>query len=513
MTDHDSTLNPLREGLRLERTPDSCVLVIFGATGDLTHRKLVPALYSLSHQRLLPPQFALVGFARRDWSDDFFREEMRKGVEEFGRGAQGGVWESFANSLFYSRGSFDEPAAYKQLAALLDRLDEERGTAGNRLFYLATSPESFPDIIRNLSEAGLTHRNESGPWTRIVVEKPFGHDLTSAQRLNRLLMNNGFRERQVFRIDHYLGKETVQNILAVRFANLIFEPIWNAQYVDHVQITVAESVGVEGRAGYYDEAGATRDMVQNHMMQLLSLVAMEPPTAFDADAVRDEKVKVLRSICLPPGEVASLTVRGQYGPGTIGGAPVPAYRQEKGVAADSGSETYVALKLMIENWRWAGTPFYLRTGKRLPKRITEIAVVFKKVPHLLFNQHSSVGLESNVLALRIQPDEGISLRFGAKVPGPAVRLRSVNMEFLYGVAFGAEPAEAYERLLLDAMIGDPTLFTRRDEVEQAWSFVTGLTKAWEGAPALPGANYAAGSWGPEESDALIERDGRAWRRL
>src|SRR5688500_6111437 len=272
---------------------------------------------------------------------------MRKAVEEFGRGAQGGVWESFAGSLFYSRGTFDDPAAYKQLGELLDRLDKERGTAGNRLYYLATSPESFPDIIRNLAEAGLTHRNESGPWSRIVVEKPFGHDLTSAQRLNRLLVNNGFRERHVFRIDHYLGKETVQNILAVRFANLIFEPIWNAQYVDHVQITVAESVGVEGRAGYYDEAGATRDMVQNHMMQLLSLVAMEPPTAFDANAVRDEKVKVLRSVCLPPGANASLTVRGQYGPGTIGGAPVPAYRQEKGVADNSGTETYVALKVMI----------------------------------------------------------------------------------------------------------------------------------------------------------------------
>jgi glucose-6-phosphate 1-dehydrogenase len=508
----ESSQNPLREGLRLERTADSCVLVIFGATGDLTHRKLVPALYSLSHQRLLPPQFALVGFARRDWNDESFREHMRGAVEEFGRGAQGGVWESFADSLFYSRGSFDDPAAYKQLGELLDRIDKERGTAGNRLYYLATSPESFPDIIRNLMEAGLTHRSDNGPWTRIVVEKPFGHDLASAQRLNRLL-NQAFRERQVFRIDHYLGKETVQNILAVRFANLIFEPIWNAQYVDHVQITVAESVGVEGRAGYYDEAGATRDMVQNHMMQLLSLVAMEPPTAFEADAVRDEKVKVLRSICLPPGEVAALTVRGQYGPGTIGGAPVPAYRQEKGVAADSGAETYVALKVMIENWRWAGTPFYLRTGKRLPKRITEIAVVFKKVPHLLFKQHAAVALESNVLALRIQPDEGISLRFGAKVPGPAVRLRSVNMEFLYGVAFGAEPAEAYERLLLDAMIGDQTLFTRRDEVEQAWSFVTGLTKAWQAAAPLAGPNYPAGGWGPEEADALIERDGRAWRRL
>ncbi|HEV8635989.1 MAG TPA: glucose-6-phosphate dehydrogenase [Chloroflexota bacterium] len=509
----EAALNPLREGLRLERTPDPCALVIFGATGDLTHRKLVPALYSLAQQRLLPPQFALVGFARRDWSDEKFRDEMRQGVQEFGRGAQGGVWESFASGLFYNRADFANPDGYRRLAELLRRVDQERGTAGNRLYYLATAPENYPQIIRNLVEAGLTHRDENGPWNRIVVEKPFGHDLASAQRLNRQLLTQAFRERQVFRIDHYLGKETVQNILAVRFANLIFEPIWNAQYVDHVQITVAESVGVEGRAGYYDETGATRDMVQNHMMQLLSLVAMEPPTHFEADAVRDEKVKVLRSLQMPDERIANWTVRGQYGPGSIGGAPVPAYRQEPGVAPDSTTETYVALKLQIGNWRWAGTPFYLRTGKRLPKRITEIAVVFKMVPHLLFSRSAAVGLEPNVLALRIQPDEGISLRFGAKVPGPTVRLRSVNMDFLYGIAFGAEPADAYERLLLDAMLGDPTLFTRRDEVEQAWAFITCLTQAWEAVAPLPGPNYPAGSWGPEEAEALIERDGRAWRRL
>jgi glucose-6-phosphate 1-dehydrogenase len=509
----EAALNPLREGLRLERTPDPCAVVIFGATGDLTHRKLVPALYSLAQQRLLPPQFVLVGFARRDWNDEKFREEMRLAVDEFGPGAQGGVWESFAGALAYNRSDFSSPDGYKRLAALLRRLDEERGTSGNRLYYLATAPENYADIIRNLDEAGLTHRNENGPWNRIVVEKPFGHDLASAQRLNRQLLTHAFRERQVFRIDHYLGKETVQNILAVRFANLIFEPIWNAQYVDHVQITVAESVGVEGRAGYYDETGALRDMVQNHMMQLLSLVAMEAPTHFVADPVRDEKLKVLRSLQLPDDRVLSWTVRGQYGPGHVGGAPVPAYRQEPGVPPDSSTETYVAMKLQVENWRWAGTPFYLRTGKRLPKRISEIAVVFKPVPHMLFSNSAAAGLESNILALRIQPDEGISLRFGAKVPGPTVRLRSVNMDFLYGIAFGTEPADAYERLLLDAMLGDPTLFTRRDEVEQAWRFITCVLDQWETGSPLAGPNYPAGGWGPEEADALMERDGRAWRRL
>ncbi|TAK25490.1 MAG: glucose-6-phosphate dehydrogenase [Chloroflexota bacterium] len=508
-----SHANPLREGLRLERTPEPCVIVIFGATGDLTRRKLVPALYSLAHQRQLSPAFALVGFARRDWSTEDFRREMRSGVDQFGRDVHAGVWESFAEGLEFNRGAFDDPEAYRQLGELLKKIDAERGTAGNRLYYLATSPESYADITRHLTDAGLINRNDHGPWTRMVVEKPFGHDLASAQRLNRLLLTHSLRERQVFRIDHYLGKETVQNILAVRFGNLIFEPIWNAQYVDHVQITVAESVGVEGRAGYYEEAGAIRDMVQNHMMQLVSLVAMEPPTAFEADAVRDEKVKVLRSIRLPDKDVGQWTARGQYAPGSIGGAAVPAYRQERGVDVVSATETYVAIKLSIENWRWAGTPFYLRSGKRLPKRITEIAITFKRVPHLLFDRSAVTGLEQNVLTLRIQPDEGISLRFGAKVPGPTVRLRSVNMDFLYGIAFGSEPADAYERLLLDAMLGDQTLFTRRDEVEQAWTLVNHITDGWKKLPPISGPNYAAGTWGPEEADDLIGRDQRQWRRL
>jgi glucose-6-phosphate 1-dehydrogenase len=511
-TDTTAVENPLREGLRLERTPEPCVLVIFGATGDLTRRKLIPALYQLSHDRLLPANVGIVGFARRNWTDESFRTEMKDSVAEFGKAVHEGVWESFAEGLYFSQGEFHDPAAYERLAAKLKEIDAERGTTGNRLFYLATAPDNFPDIIRNLGEAGLISRREHGPWSRLVIEKPFGHDLQSAQRLNRLLQGL-ISERHTFRIDHYLGKETVQNILAVRFGNLIFEPIWNAQYVDHVQITVAESVGVEGRGGYYDSAGALRDMVQNHMMQLLALVAMEPPTSYGADAIRDEKVKVLRAIQMSTERVPDLAVRGQYGPGTVGGLPVPAYRQEPSVPTDSNTETFVALKLELQNWRWAGTPFYLRTGKRLPKRISEIAVVFKRVPHVLFNQQSVSGLEPNVLALRIQPDEGISLRFGAKVPGPTMRLRSVNMDFLYGIAFGSEPHDSYERLLLDAMLGDATLFTRRDEVEQAWQFITCIEEAWHKMPPIAGPTYSAGDWGSEEADELLRRDGRAWRRL
>jgi glucose-6-phosphate 1-dehydrogenase len=511
-TEMTAVENPLREGLRLERTPEPCALVIFGATGDLTRRKLIPALYQLSHDRLLPANFATVGFARRDWTDQGFRSEMNEAIEAFAPHVHPGVWESFAETLYFSRGEFHDPDAYVRLAAKLKEIDAERGTAGNRVFYLATAPDNYVDIIRNLGEAGLISRREHGPWSRIVVEKPFGHDLQSAQRLNRLLQGL-ISERQTFRIDHYLGKETVQNILAVRFGNLIFEPIWNAQYVDHVQITVAEAVGVEGRGGYYDQAGALRDMVQNHMMQLLALVAMEPPVAYDADAIRDEKVKVLRAVDMPTELVPQLTMRGQYGPGVVGGASVPAYRQEPSVPPDSTTETYVALKLQLRNWRWAGAPFYLRTGKRLPKRISEIAVVFKRAPHELFNRQAIVGLEPNVLALRIQPDEGISLRFGAKVPGPTMRLRSVNMDFLYGVAFGAEPHDAYHRLLLDAMLGDATLFTRRDEVEQAWRFISCIEDAWKKLTPLSGPTYAAGDWGPDEADELLRRDGRAWRRL
>jgi glucose-6-phosphate 1-dehydrogenase len=506
--------NPLREGLRLERTPAPCVMVIFGATGDLTRRKLIPALYNLSRERLLPAGFSVIGFARRPVGDELFRQHMLDGVNQFSRSrpAQPVVWETFAEGIRYHQTSFDDPQGYTELAALLDQIDRERGTGGNRVFYLATPPSSYSDIIRNLGESGLARPANADSWSRIIVEKPFGHDLVSAQQLNRQL-NDVFREEQIYRIDHYLGKETVQNILVFRFANGIFEPIWNRRYVDHVQITVSESIGMEGRGRYYDEAGALRDMVQNHLMQLLSLVAMEPPVAFDADAVRGEKVKVLHAVRpMHAADVNRLTVRGQYGPGSVGAEDVPGYRQEPGVAPDSQTETYVAMKLLIDSWRWADTPFYLRVGKRLPRRVTEIAIQFKRAPHLLFRQ-AAEGLEPNVLVLRIQPNEGIALRAGAKVPGPEIQVRSINLDFLYGPAFGVEQPEAYERLLLDCMLGESTLFTRSDEVEAAWSLLMPMLNGWAETPPTDFPNYAAGTWGPAAAHALIEEDGRRWRRL
>jgi glucose-6-phosphate 1-dehydrogenase len=506
--------NPLREGLRLERTPAPCVMVIFGATGDLTRRKLIPALYNLSRERLIPPGFSVVGFARRPVGDELFRQQMLDGVNQFSRSrpAQPSVWETFAEGIHYYQANFDDVAGFRNLTTLLDQIDRERGTAGNRIFYLATPPSSYSEIIQNLGESGLAKPATPDSWSRIIVEKPFGRDLESAQELNRQLQGV-FREDQIYRIDHYLGKETVQNILVFRFANGIFEPIWNRRYVDHVQITVSESIGVEGRGRYYDESGALRDMVQNHLMQLLSLVAMEPPIAFDADAVRGEKVKVLHAVRpMRPSDVSRLTVRGQYGPGTVGAEDVPGYRQEPGVAPDSQTETYVALKLFVDNWRWADTPFYLRTGKRLPRRVSEIAIQFKRAPHLLFRQASDA-LDPNVLVLRIQPNEGIALRAGAKVPGPTVQIRSINLDFMYGPAFGVEQPEAYERLLLDCMLGDSTLFTRSDEVETAWSLLMPILNGWAETPSLDFPNYAAGTWGPEAAHALIEEDGRHWRRL
>jgi glucose-6-phosphate 1-dehydrogenase len=417
--------------------------------------------------------------------------------------------------LFYFQTNFDDRAAYERLGLLLDRLDHERGTEGNRIFYLATQPSYYPVISDLLRSTGLARRGggEAPGWSRIIIEKPFGHDLQSARELNDEL-SKGFREDQIYRIDHYLGKETVQNILVMRFGNGIFEPIWNRRYVDHVQITAAESLGLEGRAGYYDEAGALRDMVQNHMMQLLTLVAMEPPSAFVADDVRDEKVKVLRSIVpLPENELAQEIVRGQYGPGWQGGVHVPGYLEEPGVKSNSQTETFVALKLLLENWRWAGVPFYLRTGKRLTKRLTEIAIQFKRPPYLLFKDTGADEMQPNVLSLRIQPNEGVSLRFGAKVPGQEMQVRPVSMEFFYGRSFGVEPPEAYERLLLDCMHGDSTLFTRRDETELSWKLVDSIAKAWGRAPSAHIPQYEPGTSGPPEADALIERDGRTWRRL
>jgi glucose-6-phosphate 1-dehydrogenase len=510
MTEGNS--NPLRAGLRMHRTPSPCSVVIFGATGDLTHRKLVPALYNLQRERLLPPGFSVIGFARRDWSDDFFRAGLRENAEEHSRsGVQGGVWDGFAEGISYVRSSFDDPAGYQALAERLQEMDERRGTGGNRLLYLSTPPESYGEIIRQIGAAGL-NRSPNGGWTRIIIEKPFGHDLQSARALD-VEVHRVFEESQVYRIDHYLGKETVQNILVFRFANGIFEPLWSRNHVDHVQITVAESVGVEGRGGYYESAGALRDMVQNHLMQLLTLTAMEPPVGYRADAVRDEKVKVLRAIRpVAPEDVGRYTVRAQYAAGSVGGQPSPGYREEQGVRPDSSTETYVALQFFVESWRWAGVPFFLRTGKRLPKRASEIAIQFKMAPTMLFDNGPLSGIEPNVLAMRIQPDEGISLRFDSKVPGQANQIRPVTMDFRYNASFGVESPEAYERLLLDAMLGDSTLFTRSDEVEASWSLITPIHQGWAaGEPAM--ASYEAGSWGPREADAFIGRIGGRWRRL
>jgi glucose-6-phosphate 1-dehydrogenase len=491
-------------------------MVIFGATGDLTHRKLLPALYNLALEYPLPPQFTVVGVARRPFSNEEFRLQALDSINQFSRRrpVNQAVWETFSKGLFYHQSQFDDPAGYADLARLLTQLDQERGTGGNHIFYLATPPSYYAKIANRLAGAQLALQREGAArgWSRIIVEKPFGHDLQSAMALNGEL-NKAFKEDQIYRIDHYLGKETVQNIMVLRFGNGIFEPIWNRRYVDNIQITVAESIGIENRGEYYEEAGAMRDMVQNHMMQLLTLVAMEPPTNFGANAVRDEKVKVLNAI--PPlaeAEIAADTVRGQYGAGMVGGEAVVAFRDEPGVNPSSRTETFTALKLSVENWRWAGVPFYLRTGKRLTKRITEVAIEFKRPPYLLFRDSGADQMQPNALSLRIQPNEGISLLFEAKVPGQEMRLRSVNMDFLYGSSFGVEPPEAYERLLLDCMLGDSTLFTRIDETEHSWQLVDTIEHAWLHSSA-PLPQYEPGTWGPKEADALIERDGRTWRRL
>ena len=500
--------NPLREGLRLTRTPEPASLVIFGASGDLTARKLIPALYNLALQHLLPASFAVIGSARRAMTADVFRAELHDAVAEFSRTRpiNEEVWATFARTIDYVPTPDD--GSYEELRQVLARVDGEIGGSGNRLFYLATPPAAYEPIIRAIGAHGL--RGDKG-WSRVVVEKPYGHDLQSAMQLTSVVQEV-FREDEVFRIDHYLGKETVQNILVLRFANSIFEPIWTRQYVDHVQITAAESIGIEERAGYYDSVGAMRDIVQNHLLQLLALVGMEPPAAFDDRSVRDEKVKVLRALRqIAPEDVGALTVRGQYGPGFIGGERVPGYREEHGVAPDSATETFVALKCFIDNWRWEGTPFYIRTGKRLPKRSTEIAIRFRVAPHRIFTRDASEGLEANELVIRIQPDEGISLTFGAKVPIQGLRIRSVNMDFGYGESFMVDAPDSYETLILDALRGDATLFTRRDEVEQQWAFVDPILAGWhDDRQEL--AMYAAGTWGPEQAEELIARDGRTWRR-
>jgi glucose-6-phosphate 1-dehydrogenase len=514
--------NPLRQGLILEKVPAPGVAVIFGATGDLTHRKILPAFYNLHRAGLLPPETAILGFARRQFSDDSFRAEMRKAVEEHSRSpVEPAIWDEFARRIHYQQGEFGDPGSFADLGQRLETIDAESGTRGNRLFYLATPPSTYVEIVEQLGHAGLHRQGHSSGrphWARIVIEKPFGFDLASARVLNHDVLGV-FDESQVYRIDHYLGKETVRNLLVFRFANGIFEPIWNRRYVDHVQITVAEDMGIEGRGAFYEEAGAIRDIVQNHMLQLLSLVAMEPPIAFEAEALRDEKVRVLRAI--DPGwddeRIARDVVRGQYASGWIGGKAVAGYREEEEVAQDSSTATFVAIKLEVQNWRWADVPFYVRTGKRLPKRATEVAIQFKRPPLLLFRE-AVTDPEPNLLALRIQPDEGIMLRFAAKVPQLGLDVRSVNMEFTYGSSFMTDVPEAYETLLLDAMLGDASLFTRADEVEAAWALVTPIVETWEswGPDGGDGGAlhlYEAGSWGPEAADRLIERDGRRWRRI
>jgi glucose-6-phosphate 1-dehydrogenase len=503
--------NPLREGLAEERIPEPTTMVIFGASGDLTRRKLVPALYSLTRERLLPARFAVIGYARRPLGDDAFRDEMRKGADEFARRrpVDAGVWEGFARNLFYQAGDYDDPAAYAALRQRLEEIERAQGLPGNRVYYLSIPPSSFATVIRNLGKAGLVQQ-EGGRFARVIIEKPFGVDLASAQALNREV-HETLREPQVYRIDHYLGKETVQNLLVFRFANGIFEPVWNNRYVDHVQVTGAETVGVEARGGYFDHAGILRDMVQSHLIQVTSLFAMEPPVAFDADGVRNEKLKVLKALRpIPSSEIDANVVRGQYGAGSIAGRKVPGYREEPNVGPQSQTETFVALRLHVDTWRWAGVPFYLRSGKRLPKRVTEIAVHFKEAPHLLFGRRGEA-IRPNVLSIRIQPDEGIALNFGSKMPGPAMEIAPVSMEFRYGSSFGVEPPEAYERLILDCMLGDSTLFTRADEVEASWTWITPIEERWKQGQS-PLEPYAAGTWGPEAADRLLAADGRAWRR-
>src|SRR6185503_12567506 len=488
--------NPLRAGMRIEPTAPPCAMVIFGATGDLTRRKLLPALYRLSQQRVVPSEFAILGTSRQPLSVDEFRATMKEAVAEFAHdeALDESTWQSFAKRLFYLDGDFNDPKLYEKLKTKLVEIDHEYDTQGNRIFYLATAPDFFGLIAGQLGEAKLAKPGR-GAWTRIIVEKPFGHDLESAQALNKELARV-FDEKQIYRIDHYLGKETVQN----------------RQYIDHIQITNAETIGVEGRGGYYEKAGALRDMIQNHVFQVTSLIAMEPPASLSANSVRDEKFKAMQSVRpFPAGRINEFAVRGQYGPGIVLGDTVPGYREEPGVDPNSSTQTFAALKLHFDNWRWAGVPFYLRSGKRLQKHITEISIQFKEVPQRLFNESDSP-LQPNVLVIRIQPNEGISLRFGAKLPGQALRIRSVNMDFRYGSSFGVKAPEAYERLLLDCMLGDSTLYARRDMVERGWEIVTPILEDWK-KPAPDFPNYEAGSWGPQAAFELIERDGRDWRKL
>ncbi|WP_424186022.1 glucose-6-phosphate dehydrogenase [Actinokineospora sp. G85] len=503
--------NPLRDerDKRLPRIAGPCGLVIFGVTGDLSRKKLMPAIYDLANRGLLPPGFSLVGFARRDWADQDFGQVVHEAVKQHARTPfREAVWDRLSEGFRFVQGSFDDDAAFDTLAATVKELDELRGTSGNHAFYLSIPPGAFPVVTKQLARSGLANPTSADEWRRVVIEKPFGHDLTSARQLNKVV-NAVFPEESVFRIDHYLGKETVQNLLALRFANQLFEPIWNANYVDHVQITMAEDIGLGGRAGYYDGIGAARDVIQNHLLQLLALTAMEEPGSFRPHALRTEKIKVLEATRAvePYGET---TARGQYAGGWQGGQKVPGLLQEGGFAKDSSTETYAAITLEVNTRRWAGVPFYLRTGKRLGRRVTEIAVVFKRAPHLPFDDTSTEELGQNALVVRVQPDEGVTLRFGSKVPGNTMEVRDVSMDFSYGHAFTEASPEAYERLILDVLLGEPSLFPVNKEVELSWEILDPVLRHWasNGKP----DSYPAGTWGPDSADKMLARDGRHWRR-
>jgi glucose-6-phosphate 1-dehydrogenase len=508
--------HPLAETGRTTRNIDPCILVIFGATGDLTGRKLAPALYNLGREGLLPPNFACVGFARRKKSHEQFRQELKADIDSYSRvkPIEEKFWKNFSDHIFYHRSEFDQDEGYESLAQTLKQLDTKFSTRGNRVFYLSVQPKYFPIIIEKLRKHGLLYdpHTVEDRWSRVIIEKPFGHDVASAAQLQKNI-SQYLDESQIYRIDHYLGKETVQNLLVFRFANSIFESLWNYKHIDHVQITVAEDIGIGSRGHFFEEEGLLRDIVQNHMMQLLSLVAMEPPVNLSAAAIRDEKVKVLESIRpFSKADFEQSIVRGQYGPGFINGEPVVGYRQEKDVSPQSNIETFVALHLFIDNWRWAGIPFYLRGGKRLPKRATEIAITFKDAPGVLFQQNGQRN-PPNVLAMRIQPDEGIAMRINCKVPGPSSPIQPVKMDFRYGSYFGQTPPEAYERLIWECILGDSTLFARSDEVAHSWQILTPVLDYWAAHPPKDFPNYASGKWGPKQADEMIARDGRSWRIL
>lgn len=508
--------NPLEEEGSSTKKLDPCIVVIFGATGDLTGRKLFPALYNLMCDGQLPSHFACVGFARRSKNNEQFRQEMHDDINKYSRikPIDENVWSTFSNQIFYHSSDFDNDTGYDTLKAFLEDLDKKLGTKGNRVFYLSTQPKYFPVIIEKLNQHNLIYdtTKTKDKWSRVIIEKPFGHDFTSAVELQKFTLNH-LAESQIYRIDHYLGKETVQNLLVFRFDNSIFEAFWNNHYIDHVQITVAEEIGIGTRGAFWEEAGMLRDIVQNHMMQLLTLVAMEPPTSLNADAIRDEKVKVLQSLrAISMNDFKNQVIRGQYGSGYIDGAPVVGYREEANVNPKSSVETFAALEFYIDNWRWSGVPFYLRAGKRLAKRSTEIAIVFKEVPNFLFSKKRKKG-ESNVLTMRIQPNEGIALKINSKVPGPQSPVQPVKMDFSYSSYFGLAPPEAYERLICDCILGDGTLFARGDEVLTSWRHISPIIERWQNEPPPDFPNYASGTWGPQSADAMLGRRGQKWRLI